>query len=206
MANPTGQLFYDPLPTPLNNGAVIPNGFYNFYVSGSTTPAPVYQDAGLTTPYPTQTFNGTPGLYIVTGNGQGQYGPIYLNPSTIYRQQLYNSSGALLEDNDPIVPALPVTGNGPLTLDAFGEVTVNAPQPGGTGVALTVNSAAGGMAALLTGSGAGNPALVANSTVTVGGQTATFAASNKPGTGTTAPTKWLPITCDGATYYLPLWQ
>ena len=206
MANPTGQLFYDPVIVPLFNGATIPNGFYNFYVSGTTTPAPVYQDAGLTLVFPTQTFSGTPGLYIVTGNGQGQYGPIYLSPSIVYRVQLYNAQGVLLEDTPAVVPALPATGNGPITINAQGEVTINAPQQGGAGVTLTVNPVAGGKSAVLNGSAAGNAAIIANSTVTSGAQTATFSATNKPGSGTTAPTKWLPIQCDGSTYYIPLWQ
>lgn len=200
------MLFVDPVITPLFNGAVIPNGYYLFFVSGTTTPAPAYQDAALTLPFPTQTIAGTPGQYAVFGNGSGQYGPIYLSPSIIYRQQLYNAQGALLEDNNIIVPALPVSGNGPITVNAEGEVTLNQPLQGGAGVTLTVVPVAGGKAVKLVGSGAGNPAVVANSSVTVGAQTATFAATNKPGTGTTAPSAWLPIQCDGQTYYLPLWQ
>ena len=45
-----------------------------------------------------------------------------------------------------------------------------------------------------------------NSMVTTGVQTATFTATNKPGSGTTAPTKWLPVVADGTTYYIPMWQ
>jgi hypothetical protein len=207
MANPTGQLFYDPLPAPLNNGAVIPNGFYNFYVSGTTTPAPVYQDPGLTTPYPTQTFNGTPGLYIVTLSGQGQANaPIYLNPTTIYRVQLYTAAGALLEDVNAWVPSFPVVGIGPITLNAQGEMTINQPLQGGVGVTLTLTPVAGGKSLQLNGSAAGNAAIIINTAVTIGTQTATFTATNKPGTGTTSPSKWLPIQCDGGTYYIPLWQ
>jgi len=205
MANPTGQLFYDPIITPLYNGATIPNGFYNFYVSGTTTPAPVYQDAGLTAPFPTQTFNGTPGQYIVTGNGSGQYGPIYLNPAVVYRIQLYNQQGSLLEDTPAWVPPFPNAGNGPITINAQGEVTINAPMQGGTGNALTIVPVSGGKSLLLNGSSAGNPALIINTAVTVGTQTATFSATNKPGSGTTSPSKWLPIQCDGSLYYLPLW-
>ena len=126
-------------------------------------------------------------------------------PTKIYRIQLYNSSWQLIEDVDPYVPAMPVTGNGQLTLDAQGELTLAAPVPGGTGITLTVNARSGGTALELVGAGAGSPALIANSTVLVGIQTATFTATNKPGSGTTAPSKWLPITADGATYYLPLW-
>jgi hypothetical protein len=42
---------------------------------------------------------------------------------------------------------------------------------------------------------------------TTGSKTATFSASNKPGTNNaTAPANWLPITCDGATYYIPMYS
>src|SRR5271155_620371 len=204
----TGQLFYDPVARPLSSlGVSMPGAYYNFYVSGTTSPAQVYQDAGLTLPYPAASLNSSSPLFsVVQADGTGAMPPIFLNPQTIYRVQLYNSTWSLIEDVDPYVPAMPVTGNGQLALDAQGELTINAPVPGGSGITLTVNARSGGTAAELVGSGAGAAALIANSTVVVGLQTATFAATNKPGSGTTAPTKWLPITCDGATYYLPLWQ
>jgi hypothetical protein len=204
----TGQLFYDPIPRPLSSlGVSLPGAYYNFYVSGTTTPAQVYQDAGLTLPYPAASLNGSSPLYtVLQADGTGAFTPIFLNPETIYRVQLYNSTWSLIEDVDPYVPAMPTTGNGQIALDAQGEMTINAPVPGGSGITLTVNVRAGGTALELIGSGAGAPALIANTTVLAGSQTATFTATNKPGSGTTAPTKWLPITCDGATYYIPLWQ
>jgi hypothetical protein len=204
----TGQLFYDPIARPLSPlGISMPGGYYNFYVSGTTNPAQVFQDAGQTLPFPAASLNGSVPLFsVVQADGTGAMPPIFLNPETIYRVQLYTSTWSLIEDVDPYVPSMPVTGNGQLVLDAQGEATINAPVPGGTGVTLTVNSRAGGTALELVGSGAGSPALIANTTVVFGTQTATFVATNKPGSGTTAPTKWLPLTCDGATYYLPLWQ
>jgi hypothetical protein len=204
----TGQLFYDPVARPLSSlGVALPNAYYNFYVSGTTNAAVVYQDAALSLPYPAASLNGSSPLYsVVQADSTGAMPPIFLNPQTIYRVQLYSSLWALIEDVDPYVPSMPVTGNGQLVLDAQGELTMNAPIPGGTGITLTVNARSGGTALELVGSGAGAPALIANTTVLIGTQTATFAATNKPGSGTTAPTKWLPITCDSATYYLPLWQ
>jgi hypothetical protein len=184
----------------------LPNGYYNFYVSGTTNAAIVYQDAAQSLPYPAASLNGSSALYsVVQADSTGAMPPIFLNPETIYRVQLYSSTWSLIEDVDPYVPSMPVTGNGQLVLDAQGELTMNAPVPGGTGITLTVNARSGGTALELVGSGAGAPALIANTTVLIGTQTATFTATNKPGSGTTAPTKWLPITCDGATYYIPLW-
>jgi hypothetical protein len=203
----TGQLFYDPFARPLSAlGAPLPGGFYNFYVSGTTTPATVFQDAALTLPFPATPLNGSAPLFsVIQADGGGTMPLIFLNPVTIYRVQLYNSTFSLIEDVDPYVPSMPVTGNGQLVLDAQGEITINSPVPGGTGITLTLNARTGGTALELVGSGAGAPALVANTTVTAGAQTATFTATNKPGSATTAPTKWLPITADGATYYMPLW-
>jgi hypothetical protein len=203
----TGQLFYDPIARPLSStGTSLPNGYYNFYVSGTTNPAQVFQDAGLTLPFPAAALNGSASLYsVIQADGTGAMPPIFLNPETIYRVQLYNSTWSLIEDVDPYVPSMPTTGNGQVQIDAQGEMTINAPVPGGTGITLTVNARSSGTALELVGAAAGSPTIIANSTVVAGTQTATFAATNKPGSGTTAPSKWLPLTCDGATYYIPLW-
>src|ERR1700722_12349832 len=141
----TGQLFYDPIPRPLSAlGAPMPGANYNFYVSGTTNPATVYQDAGLTVPYPAASLNGSPPLFsVVQADGTGAMPPIFLNPETIYRVQLYSSNWQLIEDVDPYVPSMPVTGNGQLVLNAQGELTVLAPVPGGTGITLTVNARSG---------------------------------------------------------------
>jgi hypothetical protein len=204
----TGQLFYDPVARPLSSlGVAMPNAYYNFYVSGTTNPAPVFQDAAQTLPYPAASLNGSAALFtVIQADGTGAMTPMYLNPTVIYRVQLYDSTWRLIEDVDPYVPSMPVTGNGQIILDAQGEVTIAAPSPGGTGITLQASARSGGTALELVGSGAGAAAIIADSTVVAGTQTATFAATNKPGSGTTAPTKWLPISCDGALYYLPLWQ
>jgi hypothetical protein len=204
----TGQLFYDPIARPLSSlGQAMPGAYYNFYVSGTSTPAQVFQDAAQTLPFPAASLNGSQPLFsVVQADGTGAFPLMFLNPLLIYRVQLYSSSWSLTEDVDPYVPSMPVTGNGQIVIDAQGEVTLSPPVPGGTGITLTVNARSGGTALALIGSGAGAAAIIANSTVVAGAQTATFTATNKPGSGTTAPTKWLPVTADGATYYLPLWQ
>jgi hypothetical protein len=166
----------------------------------------VYQDPALTLPWPTASLNGSAAIYsLVQADGTGAFAPIYLNPQTIYRIQLYTSTFQLVEDVDPYIPSMMTTGNGPIQIDAQGEVVINAPTPGGTGITLSISARSGGQALQLTATAAGSPALIANNTVVVGTQTATFSATNKPGSGTTAPTKWLPIQCDGSLYYLPLW-
>jgi hypothetical protein len=205
----TGQLFYDPYPKPLSSiGAALPGAYYNFYLSGTTTPAPVYQNGALSTPYPAITlpFISANNVYnAVQADGAGLFQPVYLNPTLVYRIQLYSSTGVLIEDVDPYVPQMPAVGNGQIIINAQGEMTIAPPTAGGNGVTLTVVARSGVQALQLTGAAAGIPALVVNSTVLVGTQTATFIASNKPGGAATSPTKWLPVSCDGATYYLPLW-
>lgn len=191
----TGQLFYDPVARPLSSaGATMPLCYYNFYASGTTTPAAVYQDSALTLPFPTNSA----GLYVVTADSTGAFPPIFLNPVTIYRVQLYNAANTQLEDVDPFVPSFPVTGSGPITLDAQGELTINQPSTGGTGVALTIVPSASGKSLQISGSAPGQPALVINNSVTVGTQTASMAANNKPGFGTTNLT--LTVAPSGATY------
>jgi hypothetical protein len=203
MAN--GILFSNPINQPLSSaGLTLPLAYFVFYLTGTTTPAAVYQDAGLTTPFPPNSA----GQIIVTAGGNGQFAAIYMNPSTVYRVQLYTSGGVLLSDTDPIIPPLPTTGTNNVTLNPVtGEVTINQPAPGGSGIALTVVAPSGGIAIELTGVNPGTPLLEVLNTLTTGTQTATFAATNKPGTGTTAPSNWLPIIGDGGTtYYIPLWQ
>lgn len=78
-----------------------------------------------------------------------------------------------------------------LSIGTSGNVIVSAPS---SGASLTVN-----------GISAGTAALKVSTSATTGSQTATFTATNKPGTGTTAPSKWLPIDLDGTTYYVPCW-
>jgi hypothetical protein len=205
----TGQLFYDPYPKPLSTtGGALPGAYYNFYLSGTTTPAPVYQNGALTTPYPAIALPFIVGNQIynaVQADGSGLFQPIFLNPILVYRVQLYSSTGTLIEDVDPYIPQMPSVGNGQIILNAQGEMTIGPALAGGNGVTLTVVARSGVQALQLTGAGAGTAAVIANLTALVGSQTATFSATNKPGAAGTGPAKWLPIQCDGGTYYLPLW-
>ena len=57
----------------------------------------------------------------------------------------------------------------------------------------------------LSGTSPGTPIINITNSATTGSQTATFTAVNKPGSTTTAPTKWIPIILDGTTYYIPAW-
>jgi hypothetical protein len=110
--NPVGILFYEPYDKPLSSavpGVVMPLAFRQFYLTGTTTPTNVYQDAFLTTPYsPTGQ---------VTADSNGRFPLIYLDPTVTYRAQLFQTNGgAKLEDVDPISPAFQiVTGTFTMT-------------------------------------------------------------------------------------------
>jgi hypothetical protein len=110
MSAPTGILFNNPLPEPLStSGQPMTGAYYIFYLTGTTTPANVYYDGLLTTP-----LSQTPGAAqpSCTANSAGQFNAIYLNPSTIYRVQLFSSLDVKLEDNDPYVPTGQLTAAG----------------------------------------------------------------------------------------------
>jgi hypothetical protein len=98
MTTPTGVLFYDPRAKPLSVTGQFQAGCYlYFYLTGTTTQTNVYADGELETPL----------SQPVTAAGDGRFVPIYLDPSVIYRVQLYSSTNVLLEDTDPYVP-LPI--------------------------------------------------------------------------------------------------
>ena len=77
---------------------------------------------------------------------------------------------------------------------------------GGTTAIFGASSTADVPALQIAGQAASRVALQINTSATTGAQIATFTATNKPGTGTTAPTKWLPINLDGTKYYIPCWR
>ena len=107
MTTPTGALFYYPLAKPLSTaGQFQPGCYLLFYQTGTTTPANVYAEGYLVT-----ALNQTPGAGYpsTTADGAGQFQPIYMDPSVIYRVQAYTAGGVLMPggDIDPYIP-LPI--------------------------------------------------------------------------------------------------
>jgi hypothetical protein len=180
------------------------NSYYLFSLSGGNTLTNVYTNGTLTTP-----FSNTG---RVTSDAYGRFPPIYLDPSIIYRVRFFNSAGVQQWQQDPYSSQLSTVGTSSLSAYGFqiaptGEFTLDAPNTGGTGVTLTINAGVLGTAALeVIGTLPGNSAIIINSSATTGAQTATFTATNKPGTATSSPAGWLPITCDGVQYYTPIWH
>lgn len=107
MTTPTGILFFDPRAKPLSTSGLQQAGAYLlFYLTGTTTSAPVYADGALTTP-----LSQTPGTSqpSCTADSAGRFNPIYMDPSVVYRVQLYTAGGSTLEDTDPYLPAQQLT-------------------------------------------------------------------------------------------------
>lgn len=177
---------------------------YQFFLSGTTTPANIYQDGALTTPFPITGF--------VSSDNFGRFPPIYLDSAIIYQVQFFDSTNTLRWTVDPYVAPLSTVGTSGtnafgVTIATTGEVTIAAPAAGGSTVSLTLNAGSLGSAALMVSAPLpGASAIVVNTSATTGAQTATFTATNKPGTATSTPAGWLPITCDGVQYYAPIWH
>lgn len=90
-------LFYDPRARPLSlSGVILPNMTLSFFLTGTTTPTPVYSNSTLVTSLGT----------VVTADANGQFPPIYLSPLITYRVQMKDSAGVLLPngDVDPLCP------------------------------------------------------------------------------------------------------
>jgi hypothetical protein len=185
-------------------GPAFANSAYKFFLANTSTPANVYKNGALTSVFPITGF--------VTADSFGRFPPIYLDPSVIYKVQFYDKSNTLRWTLNPYTSQLSTVGTSSLsaygmTIATTGEVTIPTPNTGGSGVSLTLNPGSLGSAALkISASLPGNSALIVNNSATTGAQTATFTSATKPGTATSSPAGWLPITCDGVQYYTPIWH
>lgn len=193
-------LYADAVPYPLSPQVSVvtklPFGYYVFYLAGTTMPATVWQDAALSTPYV-----GNP-----TANSSGLFNAIYLNPGVAYRVLMYDQFNRKLLDVDPYIPFLTTLGDAAVTLNqSTGQTTITQLLPGGSGAALTVYAPQDSFGLLLGPLGV-NAYLNISNSGTTGSQTATFTATNKPGSGSSAVTNWVPIQMAGTTYYMPVFS
>jgi hypothetical protein len=100
-APPTGMLFYDARAKPLSTtGLIQPGSYYQFYKTGTLTLTNVYADGALVTP-----LSQVPGTGGTTAASDGRLVAIYLDPTVVYRYQLYSATNVLLADIDPYIPA-----------------------------------------------------------------------------------------------------
>lgn len=98
----TGFLWYDAQSKPLSTSGQVQAGCYLcFFLTGTSTPTNVYADGALTTPLSQPTPGSVNPSAGTVADINGRLPAIYLNPSVVYRYQLYSAAGVLLEDRDP---------------------------------------------------------------------------------------------------------
>lgn len=98
------QLYNHPRQLNLSTSlAILPGAKAYFYVSGTSTPATVYQNAMLTTPH----------AVPVVADAAGVFAPIYLDSSVLYKVELQDTNGAVQSGYpvDPCNDLLPQSGN-----------------------------------------------------------------------------------------------
>lgn len=152
--------------------------------------------------------NGSVCLSMVPNNGLvGTNGfSLFVNGAT---------GAAFLEQLNAASFNILVHGTTALTTDSNGQTTLTCVAGGGTpltvqgqgssaNTAAVINATVGGIALRLVGSAINDPLIRFDGSADTGATTATFTATNKPGTGTTI-TNWLPINADGNQYWIPLW-
>lgn len=74
------------------DGNPVSGGKLFFYATGTSTPASVYSDVGLTTPLTNP----------VVADSAGRCAAVYLDPTVIYRCKVTTAAGATIRDVDPI--------------------------------------------------------------------------------------------------------
>lgn len=91
------ELFTFPFAVALDaNAIVVPGAQLYFYLTGTTTPTPIYSDSGLTTPLSNP----------VVANSAGIWPSIYTNNAVTYRVILKDDGGVTLGDSDPWIPGV----------------------------------------------------------------------------------------------------
>jgi hypothetical protein len=182
-----------------NGLTVDPNGCLSITNQGTATPAIAVVGVANQNVVQIQAANSsnTYAVSIKAGTGTGSSFGVSIAAGT------NNSDIALLvRDQTNTHNYLQVFGDGHMglgyngsgtsvTIASTGQVQLNAPSAGAN--------------MLITGLAAGAACIRINTAANTGAQTATFSATNKPGSGTTAPGTWLPINLDGTIYYIPCW-
>jgi hypothetical protein len=77
-------------------GAPMAGAQLQFFLTGTTTPTPVYSSAALSTPLSNP---------VVADSG-GLFAPMWLDPTVTYRVQLLTAAGALVQDIDPVAESV----------------------------------------------------------------------------------------------------
>lgn len=123
-ATPLGPRFYFPYAMAVNAAGVpYPGALLGFFLTGSSTPTPTYNDAQLTTP------NANP----VGADAGGTFPSIFLDPTVVYKVVLSDSLGDEIWTADPVdeawfqanaiyvdIPFEFLGGTPPITLELMG--------------------------------------------------------------------------------------
>jgi hypothetical protein len=89
----TGTLLTQPVIRAVDaSGLPMPGARLQFYITGTTTPTPVYSGASLTTALANP----------VSADSGGLFAPIFLDPAVTYRAQLLSAAGGLIQDVDAV--------------------------------------------------------------------------------------------------------
>lgn len=90
-----GSLFIDPFQQATNaNGASVAGAMQYFYVTGTSTPTPVYTTGDLSVEHSNP----------VIANAAGRFAAIYLDSNVTYRVVLKDALGTVIQDIDPYSP------------------------------------------------------------------------------------------------------
>jgi hypothetical protein len=97
-------------------GAPLVGALLQFYLSGTTTPTPVYTAADLATPLSNP----------VTSDAAGLFPAIFYDPTIAYRAQLLTAGGNVVQDVDPVAaPFINATGSITAAMLASGAAVSN---------------------------------------------------------------------------------
>ena len=140
------------------------------------------------------------GLSITAGSGAGDTAFQINNATGAYQYLVMNGAGAttLAPHLGVALAITPAAGASGLTITSTAATFA---------VQLASNQNVDGNCLYLNNTfGTTVGALRVDGSSLTGVQTATFVATNKPGSGTTAPSTWLHINLGGTVYYIPCWQ
>ena len=84
-----------------SNGVPMNGALLQFYLTGTTTPTPVYTDKTL----------GTPLSNPVVSDSAGLFPAIFVDPAITYRAQLKTSGGSVVQDIDPVIAPVAIAAN-----------------------------------------------------------------------------------------------
>jgi hypothetical protein len=135
------------------------------------------------------------GLEVIAGTTASDINSVFLNAAgTVTLAEIFGDGHGVLGYNGT-TNTIKFAASGAVTIGAASSVS------GSDTLTVTGSNSANALT-LVSGLARGNSMFQINGAATTGTRTPSFAATNKPGTGTTI-TNWLPIGLDGVMYWIP---